>query len=168
MAKMVISMIAAMDKNNAIGFNNELLWHLPDDFKWFKEKTKDKAMIMGRNTMVSLGKPLKNRMNIVLSSSTANIPEGFVHAYNYEEALTLIPDATEELMIIGGGKIYDSLLHLTTRLYITRVHHIWPSADTFFPQWDLQEWEQTYTEHHPADERHLYAFDFEIWERVSV
>lgn len=156
-----------MDRQNAIGFNNQLLWHLPDDFKWFKEKTKGKPMLMGRNTMLSLGRPLPGRLNIVISSSNNNIPEGFVYAANMEAALQLLPPATEELMIIGGGKVYSGLLPMAHRMYITRVHHQWPGADTFYPAWSESEWTCTYTEHHPADERHQYAFDFEIWERKA-
>ncbi|NQW41932.1 MAG: dihydrofolate reductase [Bacteroidetes bacterium] len=165
---MKISLIAAMDKNNAIGYKNELLWHLPDDFNWFKEKTKGKPMVMGRNTMLSLGKPLPNRLNIVVSSKNEAIIEGFIYAKNLEETVTLVPADTEELMVIGGGKVYAQMLHKAHKIYITKVHNEWPNVDTFFPHWPTNEWEQTYHEIHPKDEKHAYSFEFLILERKLV
>lgn len=162
---MKIAMIAAMDANNAIGFQNKLLWHLPDDFKWFKEKTKGKPMIMGRNTMNSLEKPLPNRLNIVVSSKNTNIIEGFIYAQNFKEALNLLPSNTEEAMIIGGGKVYTQLLASADVLYITKVNNIWENADTFFPKWNENEWQLIYNEKHAQDERHAYSFEFFIYER---
>jgi len=160
-------MIAAIDENYAIGSGNQLVWHLPDDFKWFKEKTMGKPMIMGRNTMVSLGKPLPKRLNIAVSSSSENIIEGFHHAYSFEEALKMIDAETEEAMIIGGGKMYASLLDKADRLYITQIHHRFLNMDTYFPKWSSDEWKEVYNEHHSVDDRHQYAFDFKIFERVK-
>lgn len=162
---MIISFIVAMDRHNAIGHNNELMWHLPDDFKWFKEKTKGRPMIMGRNTMNSLKKPLPGRLNIVISSRNENIIEGFIYAQSPEKALSLVPEGTAEAMIIGGGQIYKQMLGQADRLYLTIVDHVWPEADTFFPKWAKDEWKETFREHHSADERHTYAFDFIILDR---
>lgn len=159
-----ISLIAALDENNAIGYRNQLMWNLPDDFKWFKRQTVGKPNIMGRNTMSSLGKPLKDRLNIVLSSSSENIIEGFTHASSLDEAMALVPPGTEEVMIIGGGVLFRETLAMADRLYITRIHHRF-EADTYFPQWEPDEWEQTFFEHHGTDERHLYEFDFMILDR---
>ena len=159
-------MIAAMDINNAIGFNNQLLWHLPDDFKWFKENTKGKPMIMGRNTMVSLGKPLPNRINIVISTKNENIIEGFIYAYNIEDALCKVPPNSQEVMIIGGGKIYAQMLSMADILYITKVNHACVNADTFFPYWHEDEWKQVYNVKHDIDEKHAYSFDFLILEKI--
>ena len=92
---MLISLIAAIDSNYGIGSENKLLWHLPDDFKWFKQHTIGKPLIMGRNTMLSLGKPLPKRLNIVISSSGKDIIEGFVHVQSIEEALKAVPENTE-------------------------------------------------------------------------
>ena len=163
---MKIAMIAAMDANNAIGFKNKLLWHLPDDFKWFKEKTKGKPMIMGRHTMDSLGKPLPNRINIVVSSKNENIIDGFIYAPNFEEAFSLLPADTEEAMIIGGGKVYAQILPLAHILYITKVNNTWENTDTFFPKWNENEWQIIYNQKHAQDERHAYSFEFMILERI--
>lgn len=140
------------------------MWHLPDDFRWFKKHTLGKPTIMGRNTMNSLGKPLKDRPNIVLSSSNRDIIEGFRYAPGIDEALASIPPSTEEVMIIGGGVLFREALPVTDRLYLTRIHHRF-EADTYFPQWNPDEWEQTYFEHHGKDEKHAYDFDFIILDR---
>ncbi len=163
---MKIAMIAAMDSNNAIGFQNTLLWHLPDDFKWFKEKTKGKPMIMGRNTMDSLGKPLPNRLNVVVSSKNENIIDGFVYAQSFKDAFNLLPSNTEEAMIIGGGKVYTQMLPMADILYITKVNNSWENVDTFFPKWNDEEWQLIYNEKHTQDERHAFSFEFMIFERI--
>jgi dihydrofolate reductase len=165
---MKISLIAAMDINNAIGYQNQLMWHLPDDFKWFKKHTLGKPVIMGRNTMDSLGKPLKDRLNIAISSSNENIIDGFKHAYGINEALKLVPDETEEVMVIGGGNIFKQVMHIADRLYITRIRHGFELADTYFPKWDEVEWEMVFSEFHPVDEKHKYAFEFIILDRIKL
>ncbi len=165
MAKMIIAMIAAMDLNRAIGHNNTLMWHLPDDFKWFKDQTKGKPMIMGRNTMVSLGRALPGRLNIVVSSSSKDVIEGYVYADSLENAMLLVPEGTEELMILGGGVVFKEMLPKADRLYVTLINHIWPEADVFFPEWKDEEWHTIYNEHHATDERHAYSFDFKILEK---
>jgi dihydrofolate reductase len=163
---MKVSMIAALDAQNGIGSANQLVWHLPDDFKWFKEHTIGKPLIMGRNTMLSLGRALPKRLNIVVSSSAENIIEGFTHAYTVKEALSLLDPDTEEVMIIGGGQMYKSMLDQADRLYLTRIHHTFDKMDTFFPVWKASEWRQTHQAHHTVDDRHQYAFDFLIYERI--
>lgn len=162
---MKISMIVAMDENNGIGAGNQLVWHLPDDFKWFKQHTMGKPMIMGRNTMNSLGKPLPKRLNIVVSSKNENIIDGFLYASSIDEALSMLPEDTEEVMVIGGGQIYASMLDRTDVLYITRIHHAFENMDTFFPKWG-DEWKRVYSANHAGDDRHDYSFDFEIYERA--
>jgi dihydrofolate reductase len=162
---MKISLIAAMDANLAIGYKNELMWHLPDDFKWFKKQTLGKPMVMGRNTMVSLGKPLPGRQNIVISSKSTDIIEGFQHAFSIEEALAMIPDNHEEAMIIGGGHVFKQVIDRADRLYITKIQHGFEHADAYFPQWDPAQWKTVYEEFHEADEKHKYAFDFLILDR---
>jgi len=118
---MVISMIVATGRNNEIGRNNELMWHLPDDFRWFVKQTKHKTIVMGRNTMDSLGNPLKNRRNIVLSSKNTDIIDGFEHFTDLESVFSALPEQEEELMIIGGAQLYRYALKFADRLYITRV-----------------------------------------------
>jgi dihydrofolate reductase len=180
---MLISMIAAVGENLELGAGNELLWHLPDDFAWFIKHTKGKPVIMGRKTMESLGKPLKGRTNIVLTSKDSVI-SGFERVENWEQALDKATvaienkrlsqvaageDATavvsEEIMIIGGGEIYKQALGFSKRLYITRVHGAFPQADTFFPKWTEENWRMDFEESHPQDESHTFSFDFLILNR---
>ena len=162
---MVISMIVATGRNNEIGRNNELMWHLPDDFRWFVQQTKHKTIVMGRNTMNSLGKPLKNRRNIVLSSKITDIIDGFEHFTDLESVFGALPDQEEELMIIGGAQLYGYALKFADRLYITRVDAAFDDADTYFPDFDSAQWELTFKEAHERDETHQYGFEFQILER---
>ncbi len=156
-----------MDVRHAIGYKNELMWHLPDDFKWFKKHTLGKPMVMGRHTMDSLGKPLPGRLNIALSSSADGIIEGFQHAFTIEEAFRMIPEHTPEVMVIGGGHIFKQVMPLAERLYITRIRHEFEHADTYFPTWEESEWEQVFSEFHDIDEKHKFAFEFIILDRIS-
>jgi dihydrofolate reductase len=178
---MLISMIAAVGENLELGAGNELLWHLPDDFGWFIKQTKGKPVIMGRKTMESLGKPLKGRTNIVLTSQSTVI-DGFECAKDWEMALDLANKAIEqkqtqaleagevivgepEIMIIGGGEIYKQALSFADRLYLTLVKASFEQADTFFPKWMEAEWQEGFREHHGVDERHRFSFDFLILNR---
>lgn len=162
---MVISMIVATGRNNEIGRNNELMWHLPEDFRWFVKQTKHKTIVMGRNTMNSLGKPLKNRRNIVLSSKNTNIIEGFEYWINLESVIAILQGQEEELMIIGGAQLYRYALEYADRLYITRVDAVFDDADTFFPVLDSVQWELIFNEAHEIDETHQFGFEFQILER---
>jgi dihydrofolate reductase len=158
-------MIVAVGQNNEIGRNNELMWHLPDDFKWFIEHTKHKTVVMGRNTMLSLGKPLKNRRNIVLSSKNEDILEGFEYFESLDRVIREVKETESELMIIGGAQLYYHCLPLADRIYITKVGAAFEDADTFFPEIDLNEWTLGFSELHYADDRHIYNFEFQILER---
>ena len=161
---MIVSMIVATGQKNEIGRNNQLMWHLPDDFKWFIRHTKHKTVVMGRNTMNSLGKPLKNRRNIVLSSSNEGIIDGFEHFVSLSHVLEILKDE-EEVMIIGGAQLYNSALPLSNRIYLTRVDALFDDADTYFPNLNVDDWEVGYRELHSKDETHLYSFEFQILER---
>jgi len=161
---MIVSMIVATGQKNEIGRNNQLMWHLPDDFKWFIRHTKHKTVVMGRNTMNSLGKPLKNRRNIVLSSSNEGIIDGFEHFVSLSHVLEILRDE-EEVMIIGGAQLYNSALPLSNRIYLTRVDALFDDADTYFPNLNVDDWEVSYRELHGIDETHLYSFEFQILER---
>jgi len=157
----IISLIAAHGANLEIGAKNDLLWHLPDDFRWFVKHTKGKPILMGRKTMESLPGPLKNRNNIVLTRSKS-LPEGFVPVSTIEEGIKVAEDSIE-LMIIGGGQVYNEMLPYADRLYITKVDAAFKNADTFFPTY--KNWKNTYKEFHPIDDKHQYAFEFQIWEK---
>jgi dihydrofolate reductase len=182
---MLISMIAAVGENLELGAGNELLWHLPDDFAWFIKHTKGKPVIMGRKTMESLGKPLKGRTNIVLTSQSSVSP-GFQQAENWEQALSQATEAieqkraaqamladsaaelvTNEIMIIGGGEIYKQALGFSNRLYITQVKASFELADTHFPRWNADHWSVDHCESHGIDEKHKFAFDLCVLNRKS-
>jgi len=162
MAKPKVAAIAAMGNNRELGAQNQLLWHLPDDFAWFVKYTRGHPVIMGRKTMESLGKPLKNRLNIVISRNKESVTEGFHHAESLEKAVEMAKQHDlEEIFIIGGGEIYKQALPWLDRLYLTLVNADFPESDTFFPDYG-GGWLETFREHHTADEKHRYAFDFLI------
>ncbi len=163
---MQISLIAAIGQNFELGANNDLLWHLPIDFKWFIQHTKGKPVLMGRKTMESLGKPLKNRLNLVLSRSNPNLVEGFHLVSNITEAIDKVNEESyDELMIIGGAQIYEQTIDVCDRLIITHVAANFSQAETFFPKVNFQDWNCVFSEKHQADEQHAYPFEFCIYEK---
>lgn len=159
---MNVSIIVAAASNGVIGFKNELLWHLPDDFKRFKEITSGHPIIMGRKTFESLGRPLPRRLNIVITRNPDDYhPEGVEVADSLEFAVRLAGSATgyEEIFIIGGGEIYRQSFPIVTKIYLTQVH-AQPEGDTFFVIPDPDNWKVVSSVSHDADERHQYAFDY--------
>lgn len=160
----MITLIAAIGKNRELGASNDLLWHLPDDFKWFVKQTKNKAVIMGRNTMMSLGKPLKNRLNIVLTRTDIPLIDGFDKASNWEEALHLAQEFGDEIMIIGGAQIYHQAIDFADRLILTLVDASFPEADVYFPEVN-DDWRPVFNEFHDKDELHAFSFNFVVYEK---
>ena len=161
MSNPIISLIVAHGENFEIGAKNDLLWHLPDDFRWFVKHTKGKPIIMGRKTMESLPGPLKNRTNIVLTSKE-HLPEGFVPVKSMDEAIEKA-GPVEEVMIIGGGQVYERMLPKAHRIYITKVESKFDQADTFFPKYE--SFKNTYRAYHAIDDKHKYSFEFQIWKK---
>jgi dihydrofolate reductase len=146
----MISIIVAIAENNAIGKNNDLLWHIPEDMKRFRQITIGHRIIMGKRTYESLpNRPLKNRTNIVISDIRGDQYEGCVMAYSLQEAMDYCPE-DEECFIIGGGMVYRQFLPLADRLYITRVHKSF-EADVFFPEIDPADWKETAREEGSGD-----------------
>lgn len=168
--RMKIALIAAVAANQVIGRSNDLPWHLPDDFKFFKEKTKGHPIIMGRKSLESLGKPLPKRTNIVITRDLSRIPaaykdQGVVIVDSLEMAINEAQQVEEsEIFIIGGAEIYTLALPLATTLYLTEIQENY-EGDTYFPQFDKNEWQEVARRHHPVDERHGAAFDFVTYER---
>ena len=161
----MISIIAAIDQNNAIGINNRLLCHLPNDLKYFKRITSGHPVIMGRNTYESLPvKPLPNRMNIVISKSLSVPLPGCALVSSIEEACKLCGES-DECFVIGGEQIYRQMMPLVQKLYITRIHHAF-EADVWFPEIKLGEWQQMSAEWNEPDEKHQYAYSFEQYSRI--
>ncbi len=151
-----IVLIAAIDRNRAIGRGGALPWHLPDDLKRFRALTLGKTVLMGRKTFESIGRPLPNRCNLVLTQNPSFRAEEVEVVPSLEEAL----QSEGELWVIGGGEVYRQTLPLATHLYLTLVETEVPGADAFFPPWEPSDWLEVYREHHPADARHAFAFTY--------
>lgn len=160
----MISLVVAAAENGVIGVDGQLPWRLPDDLKYFKRLTTGKPVLMGRKTFDSIGRPLPDRLNIVMTRN-ADIPApGCAVAASPESAIELAGQA-DEIMVIGGATIYEQFAAIADRIYLTRVHaHV--DGDAFFATPDPAVWQQTSSEHHAADERHAYAFDFVVYERL--
>ena len=158
----MIALIVAIDQNNAIGKDNQLLWHLPKDLSFFKNVTSGNAIIMGRKTFESIGKALPNRRNIVISSQKDLQYAGAEITSSLNAAIELVGNA--DSYIIGGGSIYDQSLTLVDRLYITKVAASF-NADTFFPTINWGEWTLVSKEDHLADEKHAHAFSFCVYDK---
>lgn len=161
----LISIIAAIGEHSEIGKNNQLLWHLPADFKHFKNTTMGKPIIMGRNTFESLpGGALPGRLNIVLSRQQLDIPDVSV-VPNLNTAIELAQKEHSELMIIGGAMLYQQAMAIAGRLYITHVKFSDPKADAFFPVINPSNWHLSASQHHSADEKNKYDFTINTYER---
>lgn len=155
----MLTLIAATSTNNALGKDNQLVWHLPDDFKRFKALTSEHYIIMGRKTFESFPKPLPNRTHIIITRQpNYQAPEGCVVVSSLEKAMELCP-ANEEAFVIGGGEIYQQALDIVDKIDVTRVHTT-IDADTFFPEIDTNIWKLVFEEFHPKDEKHNYDFTF--------
>jgi dihydrofolate reductase len=154
---MTISIIVAIAQNNAIGKNNQLLWHMPKDLKHFKEITSGRTIIMGRKTYDSVGKPLPNRRNIVVTRKDMKIP-GCEVVNSIDSGLALCENE-DEVFIGGGAEIYHQAMDKTDRIYLTIIHHDF-DGDTFFPEIDYQQWNEVSREYHQPDEKNLYPYSF--------
>ena len=159
----MIILIAAVAENNALGKNNDLLWHLPKDFKRFKEITSGHHIIMGRKTFESFPKALPNRTHVIITRQKNYVSEGCIVVQDLEEAIAVCPK-NEDIFVIGGGEIYSQSIHLADQLDITRVHHSF-EADVYFPEIDSKIWELTSEVFNPKDEKHLYDYTFQTFVR---
>lgn len=162
---MNIAMIAAMTQDRVIGLNGEMPWHLPDDLKFFKAKTTGKPVIMGRKTFESIGsRPLPNRSNIVISRN-ANLKIPNVEVFqSVDQALEKYAHE-QEVIIMGGGELYQQMLPQAERLYLTLIDAKL-KGDTFFPDWTEYDWTEKERSSHPKDARHAFEFEFVTLERV--
>lgn len=158
------TIIVAMDEQRGIGKDNQLLWHLPKDLKHFKELTSGHPVIMGRKTYESIGKPLPNRTNIVVSRKNDWFEEGILIVGSLKEAIKFAKKIDENIFIIGGGKIYEQTIELADKLEITLVETT-QNADTFFPAIEEKIWIKTDETLHPKDEKNEYDFRFQTYER---
>ena len=162
----MISLIVAIAENNAIGKNNELLCHIPNDLKRFKKLTTGNCVIMGKRTWESLPKrPLPGRTNIVLTDNPLECFDCGLTAYSIEDALKKC-DHSKEVFIIGGGSVYNQFLPIADRLYITQIHKSF-DADTFFPEIDRSIWSVIETEEHKSDNETDFSYSYVTYTRKN-
>ncbi len=165
---MIISIIAAVAKNGVIGKANDLPWRLPDDMKFFMQTTSGHHVVMGRKNYESLPekfKPLPNRTNIVITRQKNFKADGCTVANQLEDGIRLAErNGEKELFIIGGAEIYNLALPMTDTLYLTEIDAE-IEGDTFFPEWNKKEWTEISRQHHVADAKHQFAFDFVVYKR---
>lgn len=163
---MLISLIVAAGTNNAIGKDNQLLWHLPKDLQFFKKTTWAMPVIMGRKTFESLsGKPLQGRLNIVVTRQRNWQPEGVTVVHSLDDALFVAASADyKEVFVAGGGEIYREALLQADKIYLTRVQAA-PEADTFFPELSPDEWQLVSDDTFAKNEKHAYPYSFQLWTR---
>lgn len=160
---MIVSMVVAIAENNEIGKDNHLLWYLPKDLKHFKTITSGHTVIMGRKTFDSVGKPLPNRRNIVITRNRELSIDGVEVVNDLSSALQLCAEE-HEVFIVGGAEIYKQAMPHTDRIYLTVVHESF-EADTFFPEIDSNIWKETASESHQPDEKNNLGFTFSTLER---
>lgn len=157
----MIVMIAAASENNVLGKDNQLVWHLPDDFKRFKQLTTGHYIIMGRKTFESFPKPLPNRIHVIITRQKDYHPEGCIVVNSIQKAIETVPQ-NEDAFIIGGGEIYNQSISLTDKIELTRVHtHL--EGDAFFPEIDKTIWKLQSLEFHPKDDKHAFDFTYETF-----
>ena len=165
---MILSLIVAADENNVIGKNNTIPWHLPDDLRYFRDKTRGHPVIMGRKTYESIGKPLPHRLNIIVTRNPDFHVDGCAVVSSLHDGIEIAKrENSDEVFVIGGQQIYDIALPIADRLYLTRVHTHLESGDAFFPEIPFDEWEETSRLEHPTDETHLFPFSFIVYDRVK-
>jgi dihydrofolate reductase len=161
----MISLIVAAAQNNAIGKNNRLLWHLPNDLKFFKNTTWGMPVIMGRKTFEAVNKPLPGRFNIVITRQPDWKADGVITAVDLQDALKKAGATNcNEIFVIGGGEIYKQAMEIADKIYMTRVHTSL-DGDTFFPEIDEAYWKIDSLQEFTADEKHAFAYSFQTWER---
>jgi len=164
---MIKIIMAAKAKNNVIGKDNDLVWHLPADFKFFKQTTKGHTLIMGRKTFESLGNPLPHRDSWIVTRNKDYSAEGITTFHDLHEAIEAAEKSgLETVFILGGGEIYRQSMQIMDKLIITEVHEDF-DGDTFFPEIDMNVWKETSREEHKADEKNKYDFAFVQYERKN-
>ncbi len=167
MQNLKVYLLVAAAENNAIGLNGQLLWHLPNDLKYFKGLTWGMPVVMGRKTFESVNKPLPGRFNIVLTNQRTWTHENVQVATDMSMAMD-VAKATDckEVFIIGGGVLYQQMMPHADRIYMTRVHTTL-AGDTFFPEINTDEWTLHSAQPMKADEKHAYDYTFEVWEKIN-
>lgn len=164
---MKLSIIVATSLNNVIGVDNQLPWHLPADLKYFKQLTNGHAIVMGRKTFESIGRPLPNRINIVITRSKSFEVEGVIVQHSIDDALQYCQNM-DEVFIIGGDTIYKQMMPMVQKIHLTKVHTVIENGDAFFPELDLKQWTLRSSVFHEKDDKNAFNYTFEIFEKVSL
>ena len=164
---MIISIISAVAENRVIGNKNGLPWHLTADFKYFKEKTSGKTIVLGLNTFKSIGeKPLPDRKHIILNNDpNYKVPGNCFLAKSIDEVLEMAKN-DKEVFVCGGASVYKQFLPLANRLYLTYIHHNF-EGDTYFPEFNLNEWKETSRQDHQPDKNNIYSYSFVIYDKIN-
>ncbi len=163
----MISIIAAIGKNNELGKENKLLWSLPADMKHFREITSGHTVIMGRKTFESIGKPLPNRKNIVITRDENYKKEGIEVVHSLEDAISIARQGLAEIFVIGGAEIYKQALPVADKLYITHVDAENKNADTFFPEIIPILWNEISHEEHKKDDKNPHDYTFSVYKKFN-
>jgi len=162
---LIVSLLVAAGENNAIGKDNALPWHLPNDLKYFRNQTWAMPVLMGRKTYDSIGRPLPGRQNIVITRNRHWNAEGITVVHSLREALEAAQRLdVKEIFVIGGAQIFTEAFPVAGRIYLTRVHHSF-EGDVFFPDIDPSQWTLVSSRYCAADEKNAYAHTFEVWEK---
>lgn len=164
---MKISLVAAVAKNGVIGKENDLVWKLPTDFKRFKRITSGNYILMGRKTFESLGKPLPNRTHVVVTrNKDYEVPEGHHVFTEIRDAFIFCLKAGIDILyVIGGGEIYKESIDIADEMLLTHVEAS-PEGDAYFPEWNPEEWEETFREFHPKNDKNEFDFSFVNYKRI--
>jgi dihydrofolate reductase len=163
---MKLSIIVAVSENNVIGIDNQLPWHLPADLKYFKNLTTGHTILMGRKTFESIGRPLPNRENIVITRDEQFQHEGIIIKHSIEDAIHYCRSKMDEVFIIGGDTIYQQTISWVNRIYYTRVHVLIENGTAFFPELNMEEWKMVQSDYFLKDEKNQYDYTFEVYDRM--
>ncbi|WP_210610152.1 dihydrofolate reductase [Priestia flexa] len=158
----MISLIVAMDNNRLIGKENDLPWRLPADLQYFKQTTTGHTIVMGRKTFESIGKPLPNRRNVILTGNKDYHHEGVKVIHSVDDLMSL--EEASELFVIGGATVYEQTMNVATRLYVTHIEEAF-EGDTYFPEIDSSVWKEVSKKQGVKDEKNPYVYYFTVYER---
>ena len=162
----MISLIAAIGKNNELGKDNSLVWNMPTDLKYFRAKTKGHTVIMGRKTFEAIGRPMPERRNIIITRDKTYKKDGIEVVHSLQEALRLAQgDNEDEIFVIGGEEIFKQAMDIADRLYITHIDATDKEADTFFPEIIPILWNEVSHEEHKKDDKNPYDYTFSVYEK---
>lgn len=162
--KPLLTLIAAMDRQRVIGYQQRLPWRLPADLRFFKQTTMHKPLLMGRRTWESIGRPLPGRQMVVLTAQTNYAAPDCEVVHSLHEALTLL-DNVPEVLVIGGATLYAQTLPVAQRMYLTMVD-AQVTGDVWFPAWNTADWALVWEAAHPADTQHAWPYRFQCWEKL--